>query len=72
MNLRKLVVDFTAAWCGPCRFMEPALGEFAAKYPDVEIVKIDVDRLPSVAKQIMPMVAVVKGGKEVVDKVGRS
>ncbi|CAN1852534.1 Thioredoxin H2 [Linum perenne] len=40
--------------------MEPALGEFVTKYPDVEFVKIDVDRLPTVAKefevQIMPMV----------------
>ncbi|CAN1852536.1 hypothetical protein LINPERHAP1_LOCUS40687 [Linum perenne] len=26
--------------------MEPALGEFVTKYPDVEFVKIDVDRLP--------------------------
>ncbi|CAN1852535.1 Thioredoxin H2 [Linum perenne] len=59
-NNKKLVVDFTAAWCGQCRFMEPALGEFVTKYPDVEFVKIDVDRLPTVAKefevQIMPMV----------------
>lgn len=41
-----MVIDFTATWCGPCRLLEPTLNEFAAKYTDVEFVKIDVDELP--------------------------
>ncbi|CAI9092746.1 OLC1v1028073C2 [Oldenlandia corymbosa var. corymbosa] len=40
-----IVIDFTASWCGPCRYIEPAIYEFAAKYTDVEFVKIDVDEL---------------------------
>lgn len=41
----KLVIDFTATWCGPCRFIEPAFKEFSVKYTDVEFIKIDVDEL---------------------------
>ncbi|GMP94171.1 hypothetical protein CsSME_00043720 [Camellia sinensis var. sinensis] len=40
-----MVIDFTASWCVPCRFMEPTINEFAAKYTDVEFIKIDVDEL---------------------------
>lgn len=39
------MIDFTATWCGPCQFMAPAIDEFAAKYTDVEFIKIDVDKL---------------------------
>lgn len=41
----KIVIDFTATWCVPCRFMEPVINEFAANYTDVEFMKIDVDEL---------------------------
>lgn len=43
---RKVVIDFTAAWCKPCQSMEPTLEELATKYKDICIVKIDVDELP--------------------------
>lgn len=41
----KLVVDFTASWCGPCKSMEPAIEEYATIYEDVQFIKIDVDML---------------------------
>lgn len=41
----KLVIEFTATWCGPCRQMEPIIKEFAAKYSDVVFIRIDVDEL---------------------------
>uniref|UniRef100_K4AGV7 Thioredoxin domain-containing protein n=1 Tax=Setaria italica TaxID=4555 RepID=K4AGV7_SETIT len=40
-----MVIDFSASWCGPCRFIEPAFKEMASKYTDVAFVKIDVDEL---------------------------
>ncbi|KAK9277023.1 hypothetical protein L1049_006562 [Liquidambar formosana] len=67
-----MVIDFTATWCGPCRLLEPTLNEFAAKYTDVEFVKIDVDELPDVANEFgveaMPSFQLTKKGK-LVDKV---
>ncbi|KAG2545172.1 hypothetical protein PVAP13_9KG412929 [Panicum virgatum] len=40
-----VVIDFSASWCGPCRFIEPAFKEMASRYTDVVFVKIDVDEL---------------------------
>jgi len=40
-----MVIDFSASWCGPCRFIEPAFKEMASRYTDVVFVKIDVDEL---------------------------
>ncbi|XP_028074353.1 thioredoxin H-type-like [Camellia sinensis] len=67
-----MVIYFTASWCVPCRFMEPAIDEFAAKYTEVEFIKIDVDELMDVSQeygvQAMPTFILIKKGR-VVDKV---
>lgn len=39
------MIDFSASWCGPCKFIEPAIHAMAEKFADVEFVKIDVDEL---------------------------
>ncbi|KAG6396537.1 hypothetical protein SASPL_142688 [Salvia splendens] len=67
-----LVVNFTAAWCGPCQYIQPAVDGFAEIYRDVDFVKIDVDELDDVAQefevQTMPTFVLMKRGREV-DKV---
>uniref|UniRef100_A0A803MBK3 Thioredoxin domain-containing protein n=1 Tax=Chenopodium quinoa TaxID=63459 RepID=A0A803MBK3_CHEQI len=67
-----VVVYFTAKWCGPCRSMEPTIKEFAAKYNNVELVKIDVDELFNVSCeyeiQTMPTFLFMKNEKQI-DKV---
>ncbi len=40
---KPVLVDFTAAWCPPCRAMNPILDEVAASRDDLTIVKVDVD-----------------------------
>ncbi|XXG48424.1 hypothetical protein AAC387_Pa02g2875 [Persea americana] len=64
-----MVIDFSATWCGPCRFMEPVLNDLAAQFTDVVFVKIDVDELRDVAQdwkvEAMPTFVLVKKGKEV-------
>ena len=41
----KMVIDFSASWCGPCGYMEPIVKEFSTTYTDVVFFKIDVDEL---------------------------
>nr|AGG19202.1 thioredoxin H-type 3 [Tamarix hispida] len=64
-----VVVDFTATWCKPCQQMEPTLNKLAAKYGDVDFVKIDVDELMDVARefavQVMPTYLFLKNGKAI-------
>ncbi|KAL2898495.1 Thioredoxin H2 [Bienertia sinuspersici] len=67
-----LVIDFSASWCGPCKFIEPAVRALANKFSTVEFAKIDVDELPDVARefqvQAMPTFILAKKGA-IVDKV---
>ncbi|XP_076894261.1 thioredoxin H2-like [Bidens hawaiensis] len=63
-----MVIDFSAAWCGPCKFIEPAVHDLAVEFSDVDFIKIDIDELPDVANDFdvkaMPTFVLVKRGKE--------
>jgi thioredoxin 1 len=71
---RPVVVDFWAAWCGPCRVMSPILEELAAERPDLRVVKVDADANQRVAAQYgvlsMPTFMVFRDGAPVGSIVG--
>merc|ERR1711894_536901 len=46
---QKVVVDFTAKWCGPCKVIGPEFEKMESKYPNIKFVKVDVDDNEAVA-----------------------
>jgi len=72
---KPVVVDFSAAWCGPCRMQGPIVEELAAKYQGVlKVAEVNVDEHPQVAGQLgvqsIPTLIKFEGGKEVERAIG--
>ncbi len=71
---KKVLLDFYADWCGPCRMVGPIVSEIANERSDIKVGKINVDEQSELAAQFgvmsIPMLAVIKDGKLVNQVVG--
>ena len=70
-----VLVDFTAAWCAPCRAIAPSVDAVAEAYAGrVKVGKLDVDAHPIIAERYgvrsMPTLLLFKGGQVVGQIVG--
>ncbi|MBK3562701.1 thioredoxin [Streptomyces sp. MBT62] len=72
---KPVLVDFWAAWCGPCRQIAPSLEAIAAEHGDkIEIVKLNIDENPGIAARYgvmsIPTLNLYKSGEVVQTIVG--
>ena len=63
-----VLIDFWAAWCGPCKMLSPVIAEIAEEYSGkVKVGKVNVDEQPELAASFhvasIPTVVVMKEGK---------
>ena len=69
----RVLVDFYADWCGPCKMMSPILDDFS-KISDIEVKKINVDNNPEIAKKYgilsIPTLILFEDGKEIKKNIG--
>ena len=70
-----VLVDFWAAWCGPCRMVSSALEQLASgKAGQLKLVKVDIERAPKLAQrfsvQAVPTLMVMNRGEVIARQPG--
>ena len=73
LNGERVLVDFNATWCGPCRMLKPVLEEFS-KDSQVKIVSVDIDENENLAREYnvhsIPCLVIFNNNKEEKRSIG--
>jgi len=71
---KRVLVDFNAEWCGPCKMMKPVLEEISTSNNDIKIVSINVDDEDELASKYnissIPCLVLIENGEEINRSVG--
>ncbi|MBE6348738.1 MAG: thioredoxin [Spirochaetaceae bacterium] len=71
---KKVLVDFWASWCGPCRMLSPIIDEIAKETDKVKVGKVNVDEESDLATQFavmsIPTLILFENGKPIKQVVG--
>ncbi len=71
---KKVLIDFYADWCGPCKMLSPIVAEFAKENDTVKVVKINIDENEELAVQYgvmsIPTLVVIENGETKNTSVG--
>lgn len=69
-----VLVDFWAAWCGPCSVLSPVVEELAEEHPEITFGKVNVDEAPELAVRYqvaaIPTLLLFRDGQPVDASVG--
>jgi len=70
----RVLVDFYATWCGPCRMLAPVIDEIASEHPEIKVVRVDVDEVGDIAAKYgiasIPTLIDFQDGKAVNETLG--
>jgi thioredoxin 1 len=70
----RILVDFFATWCGPCKMLSPLVEKLGNDHPEVKVIKIDVDEAEELAAAYnvysIPTLVYFENGKAVRQSVG--
>ena len=73
-NEKKVLLDFWATWCGPCRMIAPIVEQIASERDDILVGKIDVDQEIALAVRFgivsIPTLIVMEGGEAKAKTIG--